>query len=266
LGLRDRHGGANERATGQDETDRAKTTPSFQWFKQPYPIITASSIPPIGPAAAAGPFFPGFPIPINGTTYEFNPYEWGTYDPSLARFIPVEYTGSSLRGGAPVNSTSCVTGFDNFGFIIGTSSSFFTSLLGPQGGNPSIITPIQSVQNVFARDVLADAGINAEFPNAFQGINPGGFAASSEALLQLSDGGLAGEEVPLSPLLVKARGIEVILAVDSSPDTTQGWANGTSFFATQARSRALPPGTIDMPPLPADLNAISQDGFKPKAN
>jgi hypothetical protein len=48
-----------------------KTTPSFQWFKQPYPIITASSIPPIGPAAAAGPFFPGFPIPINGTVSDF---------------------------------------------------------------------------------------------------------------------------------------------------------------------------------------------------
>jgi Lysophospholipase catalytic domain len=163
----------------------------------------------------------------------------------------------------------------------GTSSSFFTSLLGPQGGNPPIITPIQSVQNAFARDVLADAGVNAEYPNvwllvdsgssepwltpvfgqAFQGINPGGFAASSEVLLQLSDGGLAGEQVPLSPLLVKARGIEVILAVDSSADTIQGWANGTSLYATQARSRALPPGTIDMPPLPADLNAFAQDGF-----
>jgi lysophospholipase len=99
------------------------------------------------------------------------------------------------------------------------------------------------------------------FGQAFQGINPGVFSATSEVILQLSDGGLAGENVPLATQLVKARGIEVILAIDASADTSQSWANGTSLFATQARSRLLPSGTIDMPPLPADLNAFSQGGY-----
>jgi lysophospholipase len=97
---------------------------------------------------------------------------------------------------------------------------------------------------------------------SFEGINPGGFSASSEAILQLTDGGLAGENIPLGSQLVKARGLEVILAIDGSADTDQNWANGTSLFATQERARLLPPGTIDMPPLPADLNAFSQGGHQ----
>jgi len=52
-------------------------------------------------------------IPLNSTVYEFNPYEFGSYDAELAHFIELEYTGTNLFYGEPLNSTACVNGFDN---------------------------------------------------------------------------------------------------------------------------------------------------------
>lgn len=47
--------------------------------------------------------------------YEFNPFEFGSYDPDLAHFIELEYVGTNLFNGQPFNSTGCVNGFDNVG-------------------------------------------------------------------------------------------------------------------------------------------------------
>lgn len=52
-------------------------------------------------------------------------------------------------------------------------------------------------------------------PNAFYGYSPETFIDSNETLLQLVDGGEDGEEVPFMPLLVKAREVDVIFAIDA---------------------------------------------------
>lgn len=49
----------------------------------------------------------------------------GSWDPSLSAMVNLTYVGTNLSSGKPDNDTSCVTGFDQIGFVIGTSSSLF---------------------------------------------------------------------------------------------------------------------------------------------
>jgi lysophospholipase len=39
------------------------------------------------------------------------------------------YLGTHLNAGTPDNSSACVTGFQNFGFVIGSSSSLFNAIV-----------------------------------------------------------------------------------------------------------------------------------------
>lgn len=68
------------------------------------------------------------------------------------------------------------------------------------------------------QDVCPDAGsgdLAAHIPNPFQGVLPGTYIDSGTATLSLGDGGEDGENIPLQPLLIQARGVEVIIAVDT---------------------------------------------------
>lgn len=47
------------------------------------------------------------------------------------------------------------------------------------------------------------------------GMAPKTFIDSNQTLLAMVDGGEDGEVDPLQPLLVKARGVDVILAIDA---------------------------------------------------
>ena len=67
----------------------------------------------------------------------------------------------------------------------------------------------------------------ALFPNAFQGINPSTFLDVNETFLRLVDGGEDGESIPFQPLLVKARNIDVIIAVDATGDNGNFTAGGS---------------------------------------
>jgi len=39
--------------------------------------------------------------------------------------LPLQFAGTYLTNGLPGNTSACVTGFDQAGFVMGTSSSFF---------------------------------------------------------------------------------------------------------------------------------------------
>jgi len=55
----------------------------------------------------------------------------------------------------------------------------------------------------------------ASWPNPFYGVAPATFIDSAQTNLNLVDGGEDGEVIPLQPLLVKARGVDVIFAIDA---------------------------------------------------
>ncbi|KAJ7865870.1 hypothetical protein B0H14DRAFT_2573653 [Mycena olivaceomarginata] len=53
-----------------------------------------------------------------------------------------------------------------------------------------------------------------------------GFSEAHEKLLTLADGGLDGANIPLQPLLVKARGIRAIITHDATADKEDNFADG----------------------------------------
>ena len=52
-------------------------------------------------------------------------------------------------------------------------------------------------------------------PNPFFGVAPRTYIDSNQTILALVDGGDDGQISPLQPFLVKARGVDVILAIDA---------------------------------------------------
>jgi len=97
-----------------------KTVPTFQKREFPLPIIVANVRPP-----GFTKLPPDTVLFLNSTQYEFTPWEMGSYDPDLSAFINVQFLGTRLINGQPLNSSACVTEFDQTSFIFGTSSSLF---------------------------------------------------------------------------------------------------------------------------------------------
>ncbi|SCZ88948.1 BZ3500_MvSof-1268-A1-R1_Chr1-1g00847 [Microbotryum saponariae] len=92
-------------------------------------------------------------------------------------------------------------------------------------------------------------------PNTFRGYNPRlrgsrEFESAKNEHLYLTDGGMNGENIPLEPLLVKARRLDTIFAIDASQDTKKSWPNGRSLHRTLERIRLTANGYSDFPPVP----------------
>ncbi|KAL3420984.1 lysophospholipase plb1 [Phlyctema vagabunda] len=175
-------------------------------------------------------------VSLNSTVYEFNPFETGSWDPVLYGFAPTRYLGSNFTAGSLPSNETCIAGFDQSGFVMGTSSTLFnTFLLNINStGLPSFLT------NIFT-GILTDIGESnddiAQFtPNPFYQFNNATNRNANTKELTLVDGGEDGQNVPLYPLIQPAREVDVIFAIDSSADTTYFWPNGTSLVATYERS------------------------------
>ncbi|KAJ7931955.1 hypothetical protein B0H13DRAFT_1857374 [Mycena leptocephala] len=126
--------------------------------------------------------------------------EFGSYDPGLAAFIPMQSLGS-------INETSCVVGFDQTSFILDSTAEVFPEFNASSHlelNDPSGLQFSARVQKSFLKAIMDGAIV----PNALHG--RAGFSEAHEKLLTLADGGLDGANIPLQPLLVKARGIRAI--------------------------------------------------------
>ncbi|QLL35062.1 hypothetical protein HG536_0H04380 [Torulaspora globosa] len=172
----------------------------------------------------------------NSTIFEFNPFEMGSWDESLHAFTDLKYLGTNVFNGVPVTKGRCVTGFDNVGFVIGTSSSLFSPMMSPAIG---ILLNEGPLATIFTKAMGNDSNDVANYsPNPFRGIDLGSSGLeifSSDDYLFLADGGEDGETIPLAPLLQKDREVDVIFAFDNSADTTHGWPNGSALVNTYKR-------------------------------
>ena len=54
----------------------------------------------------------------------------------------------------------------------------------------------------------------SNFPNPFHGVAPETFADAGETVLTMCDGGLDGQLMPLQPMLVPDRNVDLIVAID----------------------------------------------------
>lgn len=199
-------------------------------------------------------------IPRNTTVFEFNPFEMGSWDPTTFGFVDMQYLGSNFSGGRLPDNASCVVGFDNVGFIMGTSSSLFNAVVTAGSANLP-----QALQDVLAR-TLSGLGAKdediADYPNPFFQYNEATNPSANSSTLTLVDGGLDFQNIPLHPVIQPGRNVDVIFAVDSSADTTFNYPNGTALVTTYERSQSdvtISNGTA-FPSIP-DVNTMVNLGL-----
>lgn len=177
-------------------------------------------------------------ISLNSTVLEFNPWEMGSFDPTIYGFAPTRYVGSNFSDGSVPSDGHCVRGFDQYGFVMGTSSSLFNSFLLQNISSDSVpdfvLDMVTSIMTSIGDD---NNDIAAWKPNPFYQYNGDTNANADEEQLTLVDGGLDLQNIPLHPLIQPVRNLDVIFAVDSSADTTYSWPNGTALRATYDRSK-----------------------------
>ncbi|OCL09424.1 lysophospholipase [Glonium stellatum] len=180
-------------------------------------------------------------ISNNATVYEFNPWEMGSFDPTVYGFAPMRYVGSNFTGGMLPDDQKCIEGFDNAGFVMGTSSSLFNQFI----LNLNTTTGVPDVIKSAIRDVLNELGRTDDdiadwTPNPFYHFHNDTNPNAQTKRLTLVDGGEDLQNIPLNPLIQPIRNVDVIFAVDSSADTIApsalNWPNGTALVATYERS------------------------------
>ncbi|KAI1876164.1 uncharacterized protein JN550_001660 [Neoarthrinium moseri] len=201
-------------------------TQDFKDANQPMPILVADGRQPDTTI-----------VSLNATVYEFNPWEMGSFDPTVFGFAPLEYLGSNFSKGSLPDNAQCYRGFDQYGFVMGTSSSLFNQFILQNLSSSGIPEFLQTV----IQDVLKDLGsanddIADYSPNPFFGYNADTNYNAAETRLTLVDGGEDLQNIPLHPLIQPERAVDVIFSVDSSADTTYNWPNGTALRATWERS------------------------------
>ncbi|KAL4900249.1 hypothetical protein BDW74DRAFT_171003 [Aspergillus multicolor] len=173
----------------------------------------------------------------NSTVYEFSPWEFGTFDPAIYAFAPLKYLGSDFASNSLDNGTgngTCVRGFDNAGFIMGTSSSLFNQGL-LRLNSTSIPETFKKALNAILSAVGEANDDIANYPNPFHNYTGSTNAISSRRNLNVVDGGEDGQNIPLHPLIQPSRNVDVIFAVDSTANI-HNWPNGKSLVRTYERS------------------------------
>lgn len=200
-------------------------------------------------------------IPGNTTIYEFSPFEFGTWDPTTYGFVPLEYLGSNFSNGVLPANEKCVRGFDNVGYVMGTSSTLFNQFLLQVSG-----ASIPTIAKDFAKKILgsvssADNDIAVYSPNPFYGYHNTTSRNAQSHSLHLVDGGEDLENIPLHPLIQPYRHVDVVFAVDSSADTNNYWPNGTALVATYQRSlNPIVANGTSFPAVP-DTNTFVNQGL-----
>ena len=215
----------------------------------PYPIIIADSRAPGEKLISA-----------NTTVYEFNPFEMGTWDPTSFGFVPLNHLGTNFTAGRVPSADKCVVGFDNAGYLMGTSSSLFNQLI-LQLNQSDIPDALRSLLGKVLGSLDADNNDIADYtPNPFFQYNPETNPGFNSTRLTLVDGGEDLQNIPLHPLIQPTRNVDVIFAVDSSADTTYFWPNGTSLVATYERSQSEMANGTAFPSVP-DVNTFVNLGL-----
>ena len=198
-------------------------------------------------------------VSLNSTNFEFNPFEMGSWDPTLYGFAPTKYLGANFSNGVVPSDGKCVQGLDQMGFVMGTSSSLFNQFLlqniTSADGVPDIL--IKGLTSILEHIGSANDDVSQIIPNPFLGWNNKTSSIGNSLELDLVDGGEDLQNIPLTPLVQPVRAVDVIFAVDSSADDNYNWPNGTALRATYERTfGSIANGTL-FPSIPDDWTFIN---------
>jgi len=216
-------------------------------------------------------------ISSNSSIFTFSPWEMGSDDPNTYAFAPLKFVGTNFTGGSPRNDDKCVSGYDNMGFVFGTSSSLFNGALttvdSAQSQSSGAFSGIvlDALQSILEKIGKAEEDI-ADWVNPFYHYNNGSNVNAPDETLTLVDGGMDGQNIPLHPLIQPNREVDVIFAVDSSADTNStwptenssaNWPNGQSMVSTYERSLSKIANGTSFPAVP-DINTFINNGYATK--
>ena len=230
--------------TGQSTTfsGAIRNQTSFKEKNMPYPIILSVER-------------EDKTLTVDGTSaiFEMSPYEWGTFSTEYSQFVPIEYVGTDLNDNS-VNGT-CYMGLENAGFTFGSSATLFNAALLQLQSSGS-----QSTFNNVVQDLLGDFSETQDdvalWKNPFVGFESDRSRRANNSNIALVDGGEALENIPLWPHLKPEREVDLVLAFDSSADTTSSFPNGTSLYATYNHS--LHDAKINSPEMPTADQMVAQ--------
>lgn len=199
---------------------------SYVSHDMPFPIILGTSVFP-GTSQDAG--FIGF----NNSIVEMTPYEFGTWDKNIRQFIDMQYLGTEMENGKPVGK--CTTNFDNAGLLMGFSSNIFNidiSVFGIDGIFGILVEDLLKLLEII-NDASYRLGIA---PNPYYKMDdlPSNQTISKGFLL--CDGGYDLETIPILPFLQPEREVDVVIAMDPSQDTPEGWPTGEAIRNTMKKS------------------------------
>lgn len=223
---------------------------AFKSHQMPFPLVLANGRAPDTKI-----------ISINSTVFEFTPYELGSWDRSLESFTDIKWLGSNVTDGK-VNSDSCVLGFDNSGFVMGTSSSLFNTLL-PNLARANLPPDLLAMaQEYLTKLDEENKDIAIYAPNPF--MRTSGFHSNIESseFLSLVDGGEDGQNVPLHPLVQPERNVDVIIAFDNSADTPYSWPDSSALSTAYARQFSNQTRNIFFPAVPDKNTYINNELYK----
>ncbi|KAI9656685.1 MAG: hypothetical protein M1831_004595 [Alyxoria varia] len=251
-------------------TEHLSTLPASQSLFQsndvPLPIWTAIGVDSNSGKCQAN-------IPEDSPQFEFTPFDFGSWDASVSAFASQNALGSTKND---QNTEVCATGFDNLGFVMGTSADVFNVAVcgdaastSPGGASPGdedaaakFLTGAKGVlKDVGFTDSISDATY-ALYPNPWRGQD----VASAESLYKLNeaknvalvDGGETQQNNPIWPFIQPARAVDVLFVNDNSADTAESFPNGTAIRATYLASQAA--GLDKMPEIPEPQTFVDK-GF-----
>ncbi|KAF8210154.1 phospholipase B [Mycena galopus ATCC 62051] len=240
--------------------------PAFQQQLTPFPLIVADSRPSGSNLTTS--------LSPTSVVYEISPFEIASYDPQLSAGMNLTYAGTFLTNGQADNGSACVTGFDQAGFIMGSSASLFNQIfdfadntLQSFGGfdsddSDSIVYVLQRQ----LRSVRTREDDVANWPNPFNGIKTDTFQDTAAPWLELIDGASNGENIPYGPLFVNARHLDTIVTIEGSADDLNNWPNGSNPIATASRLSTLLVATHQQfPPIPETPGDWISTGVRQRA-
>lgn len=191
-------------------------------------------------------------INLNSTVFSFTPFEVGSESPYLNSFVETGSIGTLLDNGYPQNST-CIKGFDNAGFFMGTSSSLFNAII-LSIDNTTLPEFLKDFINGYILDPIVKSNIDvAKYnPNPFYQSQGPQTPIKASKTLYLVDGGEDGQNIPLEPIL--KRNVSVVFAFDNSADI-DGLPDGTSMVKTYERQFSVAGVNTPFPYVP-DQNSF----------
>ncbi|QIX00424.1 hypothetical protein AMS68_005941 [Peltaster fructicola] len=221
---------------------------NFTSYNAPFPLFTS-----VGTEAASGQCFPS----ITNPQYEFNPYEFGSWDSGVQAFTPVKYLGTNVTAGRPTVDNKCTIRYDNLGFTFSASANVWPKFYCFTTFEETPVPLAEGLEQVVlqAHPEHQATDIFALYANPFHG-NPASTFVQNDTELYLVDGGFWGSDIPIWPFIQKTRNVDVIIAADISEDTSDSLPNGLEMRLIYDRAQQV--GLTKMPFIPTADVYIAQ--------